>query len=219
MREVADGVVQLRSSPLSPNVHVAGDVVVDAGTRLGARRILGQLRGRAPRALVLTHVHPPPQGAAHALCTRLELELWCGRGEVATAESGQTARAQPDHWFNPVQQRLFAGPGHPVARALGEGDEVAGFTVLEVPGHAPGHIALWRESDRTLLLGDVLNHQNVWTGRTGLHEPPALFTPDPARNRESARRLAALRPRTALFSHGPPLRDPDALERFVETLA
>ena len=69
-----------------------------------------------------------------------------------------------------------------------------------------------------LVLGDVLNNQNVWTGRTGLQEPPALFTPDPELNRASARRLVALRPSVALFSHGPPVRDPDALEHFVTGL-
>ena len=105
-----------------------------------------------------------------------------------------------------------------MARALSEGDEVAGFTVLETPGHSPGHIAFWRESDRTLILGDVLNNMNVMTGIPGLHEPPDIFTPDPPRNRESARRLAELRPALACFGHGAPLRDPDKLARFVARL-
>ena len=34
-------------------------------------------------------------------------------------------------------------------------------------------------------------------------------------NREAMRRLAALRPALALFGHGPPLRDPDVLERVA----
>ena len=48
---------------------------------------------------------------------------------------------------------------------------------------------------------------NVLTGVPGLHEPPAIFTPDPARNRDSARRLAALKPSLACFGHGAPLRN------------
>jgi glyoxylase-like metal-dependent hydrolase (beta-lactamase superfamily II) len=54
------------------------------------------------------------------------------------------------------QLRYWAGPAHSVDRVLREGDEVGGFTVIEPPGHAPGHISFWRESDRTLVLGDVL---------------------------------------------------------------
>jgi glyoxylase-like metal-dependent hydrolase (beta-lactamase superfamily II) len=105
-----------------------------------------------------------------------------------------------------------------VDRPLREGDEVAGFTVLDVPGHSAGHVAFWRESDRVLVLGDVLNNMDVMTGRRGLHEPKVFFTPDPARNRESIHRLAALEPRLACFGHGPPLRDPRALQDFAAKL-
>ena len=44
--------------------------------------------------------------------------------------------------------------------------------MLEAPGHSRGHVAYWRESDRVLILGDVLNGMNVSTGIRGLHEPP-----------------------------------------------
>jgi hydroxyacylglutathione hydrolase len=108
--------------------------------------------------------------------------------------------------------------GHPVARRLKEGDEVAGFTVLETPGHSPGHVAFWRETDRTLICGDVLFNLSLLTFRAGLREPPGALTPDPALNRRSARRLAELRPELVLFGHGPPLRDGEHLARFVESL-
>jgi glyoxylase-like metal-dependent hydrolase (beta-lactamase superfamily II) len=127
---------------------------------------------------------------------------------------------QPQSLQNRINYRLYAGPGHPVERRLREGDEVAGFRVLDVPGHSVGHIALWRESDGVLILGDVLNNMNVRTGLpTGLHAPPDLYTPDPARNRESARRLAALEPSLTLFGHGPPERDTRKLVDFVSGLA
>lgn len=110
------------------------------------------------------------------------------------------------------------GPPHPVSRVLREGDEVAGFTVLDSPGHTRGHISFWRESDRVLILGDVLNNMNLMTGIPGLHQPPELFTIDPERNRASIRRLAALRPALVCFGHGAPLRDPDKLADFAAQL-
>ena len=115
--------------------------------------------------------------------------------------------------------RFWVGPPHPVARALQEGDEVGGFTVLETPGHSAGHVSYWRESDRVLIVGDVLGNMNFITGIPGLNTPPDLFTPDPARNRESARRLAALEPALACFGHGDPLRNPRKLADFVARLA
>jgi len=48
-----------------------------------------------------------------------------------------------------------------------------------------------------------------------LGAPPRLLTVDPVRNRESMRRLAALRPALVLFGHGPPLRDPGRLARVA----
>ena len=90
--------------------------------------------------------------------------------------------------------------------------------MLETPGHSDGHVAFWRESDRTLVLGDVLFNMNVLTTVPGLHEPPRILTRDPRRNRDSARRLAALEPELALFGHGPPLRDPAALQAFTDAL-
>jgi hydroxyacylglutathione hydrolase len=100
-----------------------------------------------------------------------------------------------------------------VTQRLREGDEVAGFLVLETPGHTPGHVAFWRESDRTLIAGDVF-----FNGPAGAAAPPAAFNDDTARNHESMPRLAALEPRVVVFGHGPPLRDPRKLRDLVDRL-
>lgn len=217
MKQLAEGVYQLRGwPPNSINVYLAGDVLIDAATRQAEKRILRQIAGRPISAHALTHAHPDHQGSSHAICERLGIPLWCGQGDVPAMETpGGIANSQAPGWVNKLQQRFWTGPPHPVARALVEGDVLAGFTVLESPGHSRGHLAYWRESDRVLILGDVLNGMNVMTGIPGLHEPPAVFTPDPARNRQSARRLAELRPQLTCFGHGPPLRDPGKLAEFI----
>ncbi|HEX8205897.1 MAG TPA: MBL fold metallo-hydrolase [Solirubrobacteraceae bacterium] len=206
--------------PNAVNVYVLGDVLIDAGTRFATRRIRRQTASLPLSAHALTHAHPDHQGASHAICTERGIPLWCGEGDVHAMETpGGIASSQPMGLVNRLQERFWTGPPHPVARALREGDEVAGFEVLEVPGHSAGHVAFWRESDRVLVAGDVLNNMDVRTGRPGLREPLPVFTPDPARNRESIRRLAALRPSLTVFGHGAPLRGGDKLERFVENLA
>jgi hydroxyacylglutathione hydrolase len=221
MKQLAEDLYLLRGFPPNAiNVYLAGDVLIDAATRQGERRIMRQIRGRTVSAHALTHAHPDHQGSSHAICERLEIPLWCGRGDVPAMETpGAISNSQAPSWLNRFQARFWTGPPHPVARALQEGNEVAGFTVLEVPGHSRGHVAYWRAADRVLILGDVLNGMNLMTGRRGLQEPPAIFTPDPARNRQSARRLAALEPELVCFGHGPPLRDPRALSDFIAGLA
>jgi glyoxylase-like metal-dependent hydrolase (beta-lactamase superfamily II) len=220
MQQLAEDVYQLKGWPRNAiNVYVIGDVLIDAATRQGEQRIMRQIAGREINAHALTHAHPDHQGASHAICEKLGIPLWCGQGDVPAMETpGAIKSSQAPGWLNALQQRFWTGPPHPVARALGEGDEVAGFTVLETPGHSVGHVTYWRESDRTMILGDVLNGMNVMTGIRGLHEPPKIFTPDPPRNRQSARRLAELRPALACFGHGPPLRDPGKFAEFVARL-
>jgi hydroxyacylglutathione hydrolase len=217
VKRLADDLYLLRGFPPDAiNVYLMGDVLVDAATRHARRRILRQLATREVRAHTLTHAHPDHQGATRAICERLDIPLWCGRDDADAMEGGYFEQGRAP--INRLIEWAWAGPPHPVARRLEEGDEVAGFTVLHVPGHAPGHVAYWREADRTLVLGDVLNNMDVRTGIRGLREPRRVFTPDPARNRDSARRLAQLEPRLVCFGHGPPLRDTRAFVDFVAGL-
>jgi hydroxyacylglutathione hydrolase len=222
MKELALDVQMLSGRPANAiNVYVLADVLIDAATRRAEKRITRQIDGCRLSAHALTHAHPDHQGSSHAICQRLGIPLWCGQGDVPAMETAggiASANAKVPGWLNRVQERFMTGPPHPVSRALTEGEQVGGFTVLETPGHSRGHLSYWRESDRVLIVGDVLTNVDVRTGRPGLHEPPALFTPDPARNRQSARRLAQLRPELACFGHGPPLRDPDRFVEFVERL-
>ena len=219
MKQLAEGLWSIPGFPPNAiNCWLMGDVLVDAATRRSGRRILRALRGREVRAHALTHCHPDHQGATKQVCETLDIPLWVGERDVHPMETGEMESGNPDALANKVIARLFQGPPHPVDRALREGDAVAGFQVLEVPGHSPGHLAYWREADRTLLLGDVLNNMDVATGIPGLREPKRAFTPDPARNRESARRLAELEPALVCFGHGAPLRDTRKFVEFVRAL-
>lgn len=219
MEEIADGLHLLSGRPsYGFNVYVMGGVLVDAATRLARRRILRQLKGVEVHAHALTHAHADHQGSSHAVCEALGIPLWASAAEAGAVEAGDLRSTVPLNVVTRLQLRRWAGPGHPVERRLAEGDEVGGFTALETPGHSPGHLAYWRESDRALVAGDVMFGIHPVTSRPGLHEPPAMFTPDPARNRESIRRLAALEPSVVCFGHGPPWRDTAALARFAESL-
>jgi hydroxyacylglutathione hydrolase len=191
-------------------------VLIDAGTVRAHKRILRQVAGRTVRAHALTHAHPDHYGSSHVVCETLGIPLWCGEGDAHVVQGARPPIGQSR--AAPLLDRQPLPAPHRVDRRLVEGDEVAGFTVLEVPGHSPGHVAYWRESDRTLICGDVLFNVRGPLLRPGLREPFAPVTPDPARNRESARRLAQLRPEVVLFGHGPALRDTERFVRFIESL-
>ncbi|WP_086823012.1 MBL fold metallo-hydrolase [Allokutzneria sp. NRRL B-24872] len=209
MRQLAPGVRLLDGRPRHlMNVYLVEDVLVDSGTPRAAGRIIRQVRGNPLSAHVVTHAHPDHFGSSRAVCEEFGVPLWAGAKDVEAIETATPAVAR-----GRIGAALSKTPMPPpcrVTRQLGEGDEVAGFTVLEVPGHSPGHIALWRESDGVLLCGDV------FFSLPRISAPPNFLTWDPELNRASMRRLAQLRPQLVLFGHGKPLRgEPDRLARLV----
>jgi glyoxylase-like metal-dependent hydrolase (beta-lactamase superfamily II) len=220
MTELAPGVHLLTGFPkYGINWFLVGDVLIDAGGKPDRRRILKQLSGHKVTAHALTHAHPDHQGSSHAVCTELGIPFLVPERDVAAAEDpDQIAARQPDNWLPKLMQAMFAGPGHKVDQVLHEGDEVAGFTVLDTPGHSAGHVSYWRESDRVLIAGDVVNTMHPFTMKRGLREPFDVFTPDPAENRRSIKRIADLQPALLLVGHGPPVRDPQQLTDLAARL-
>jgi glyoxylase-like metal-dependent hydrolase (beta-lactamase superfamily II) len=220
MTELAPGVHLLTGFPkYGINWFLVGDVLIDAGGKPDRRRILKQLSGRKVTAHALTHAHPDHQGSSHAVCTELGIPFLVPERDVAAAEDpDQIAARQPDNWLPKLMQAMFAGPGHKVDQVLHEGDVVAGFTVLDTPGHSAGHVSYWRESDRVLIAGDVVNTMHPFTMKRGLREPFEVFTPDPAENRRSIKRIADLEPSLLLVGHGPPVRDPQKLKDLAASL-
>jgi glyoxylase-like metal-dependent hydrolase (beta-lactamase superfamily II) len=221
MKQLADGLWHLNTIalPNAINAFLIGDVLVDAGGRRSGRRILKQLDGHKVNAHAITHAHPDHQGASDEICTKLGVPYWVPAGDADAAEDPSLIRKrQPDHPVAKFYDTIFTGPGRKVDRVLGEGDDVAGFKVIEAPGHSAGHVVFWRESDGVLVIGDVLNGMDVWTSIPGLHEPKPYLTPDPAENRRSAKKLGQLEPKLVVFGHGPPLRNTKKFVDFVAAL-
>ena len=202
------------------NIYLAEDVLIDAGRRWDRRRVFAELEGRADLAmLALTHVHPDHQGVAKAVCEAFGVPLACHAGDVDAMEGRRPVQeAHPDHPVNRVFDRLWSGPPYKVDRVLEDGEEVAGFRVVHAPGHARGEVIFFRDSDRVAICGDVIRNMSYATGLPGIREPPEIFTYDPAENRRSIRKLAALEPTLILPGHGPPVTDIAAFEKFVAAL-
>ena len=218
MKYLAPGVWRLKELPAPTiNVYLAEDVLIDAGRRWDKRRIFAELEGREISMVALTHVHPDHQGCAKAVCEARGVPLACHADDVDAMEGRRPVAASP----KPVAQvfgKLWTGPPHKVDRVLQEGDEVAGFRVVHAPGHSPGEVIFFRDSDRVAICGDVIRNITYVTLRTKLAEPPEDLTPDPAENRRSIRKLAELNPTLILPGHGPAVSDIAAFERFVSSL-
>lgn len=183
--------------------------VFDAGVRSMSRAVVSAgLRMGGVRRVVLGHAHEDHRGTAPALA-ELGAAVLCHEADRADAE-GDGGR----HYFdmaklNPVGRLLMprllsswdAGPV-PIAGTVAEGDEIAGFRVVHLPGHAPGLIGLFRESDRLALVSDCFYTLDPQTGRKGPPRMPhAAFNLDTEQARASIRKLAALEPAAAWPGH------------------
>jgi hydroxyacylglutathione hydrolase len=210
VKEIAQDLFLLRGFPPAGfNVYVirSGNrwVLVDTSTRHARRRILRQLPGEL-EAIFITHAHRDHAGSMYAVATSTGAPVWGSEIDADALEGKGPEPANEEHRDH-IVNRLFAGwwkDHHPVARRLNDGETVAGFNVISFPGHTPGQIGLWRESDRTAICADTMRSMNLVTGLPQLGEMPVIFTTDRAEARRSIRKLAALEPRVVCFGHGRP---------------
>lgn len=234
LEKVADGVWLLRGDFRGAmNIYFLedGDGVVqfDAGTkgmRRKARAAAAQLGG--VKRVVLGHAHADHRGTA----PYMEAPVLCHAAEVADAEGDAAIAPYFDlsrlpvawvRWIYPLLLRRWDGGAVKIADTVAEGDEVAGFRVIHFPGHAPGLIGLWRESDRVALVSDVV--YLVDSGRLKPLPEGEASVPHPAwawdhgQAKESVRRLAALDPKVLGTGHEHPLHGESlrgTLERAAE---
>jgi hydroxyacylglutathione hydrolase len=170
--------------------------VASAGAKLGGIR-----------RLVLGHGHTDHRGVAPAL----GVPVLCHPDEVQDAEGSGGFRYWPPGLaglpapMRPLHKLLhrYAWDGGPVkiADTLEEGEEVAGFRVVHLPGHAPGLIALWRESDRLALSSDCFYTLDLLGRDCAAHLPYSVYNFDTEQARASIRKLAALEPAAAWPGH------------------
>jgi steroid delta-isomerase-like uncharacterized protein len=213
---IADGVWLVRGGiPKTMNVYLIEDgdgvTVFDAGIADMAGPVAAAAaRLGGIRRVVLGHADADHRGAAPGL----NAPVYCHPADRQAAESPQHYR---DYWDRSkldvhgrsVLWRLIAGwDGGPVeiAGTVTEGDDVAGFEVVHLPGHAPGLIALFRASDRLALVSDTIYTVDPQTGRhQRAHVPHAAFTQDTEQARAAIHKLAALNPETVWPGHADPV--------------
>ncbi len=214
LQMIAHHVWQLRGQPPNQvNTYLIKDVLIDASTRKAAPDILKQLASVPLSLVALTHCHPDHQGSARQICESRGVPLACPEADVAVMEGRSPMLPRnPVTW---LVERVGGGPAYPVQRILRDGDEIAGFRVIHMPGHTSGHVIYFRESDRVAIIGDVLRNINPLTGKPSLGEMPGFLTVDREEARRSIRKLAQLHPALICFGHGPVLRDMELFERYI----
>lgn len=203
----------------------AGWILVDAGLAHGAAEILRVAAERfgvesRPAAIVLTHGHFDHVGALEALLGVWDVPVYAHVAELPFL-TGRANFPPPDPT---VSGRILARitPEDPEGginlrdrvRSLPANGRVPGapsWRWIHTPGHSPGHVSLFRASDRLLLAGDAI----ATTGQASIYAtvvqprelsgPPAYFTIDWDKAERSAAVLASLKPSIVAAGHGEPI--------------
>ncbi|MBE7198082.1 MAG: MBL fold metallo-hydrolase [Parafilimonas terrae] len=221
-----------------PGVGDRGWVLVDTGVMgsKGAITAAAEARfgaGARPAAIVQTHGHFDHVGVLEDLAAEWDVPVYAhalerpyldGSAAYPTPDpsvgGGLLARIAPLYPTRPVDVsgRLLDLPWD------GSIPPLPGWRWIHTPGHAPGHISLWREADRTLIAGDAFvtvaqeSAYAVAVQEPELHGPPMYLTIEWDAARTSVRELAALEPERVITGHGRPLQGPE-MRRALHALA
>jgi glyoxylase-like metal-dependent hydrolase (beta-lactamase superfamily II) len=243
IEEVTTDLARLRIAFV--NVYFAGRpgesadwVLIDAGLALGAAQILSVAADRfgddaRPRAIVLTHGHFDHVGALGPLLAvwdvpvyahTLELPFLTGRADYPppdpTVGRGLMSRLSPLF----PERGIDLGDRVQALPSSGAVPGMPGWRWIHTPGHSPGHVSLFRTSDRVVIAGDAVTTTRqesafaVALQREELSGPPSYFTIDWTKARRSVQALASLQPTLVASGHGTPMggqvaRDLTALAR------
>lgn len=242
-REIAAELAHLRVS--IANVYFAGNreswALIDAGVpgheasiieAAGAR--FGQ--GSRPEAILLTHGHFDHAGSAVALARHWNVPVYAHPLEFPYL-TGKSAYPRKDPTVGGAMaflSRFFPSRTANIEEVLrdlpsnGSVPGLEGWMAIFTPGHAPGHVAFWRERDATLVAGDAVATADLdsWLGiammKPAISRPPSPFTYDWGAARASVKTLAALNPFVVAAGHGEPISGPrvaNELSRFAREFA
>lgn len=217
--------VQIVNFCLVGNPETNDFVLVDAGMPKSADEIISVTEERfgansRPKAIVLTHGHFDHVGGLIELIEHWkvpvyahELELPFLTGKMSypepdpTVEGGMVAKMSR---FFPNEPIFLGNNIHPLP-SDGTVPHMPDFKWIHTPGHAPGHISLFREKDRALIAGDAFVTvkqeylYKVFTQEQEISGPPRYLTTDWDAAKESVMKLEALKPTVAITGHGVPM--------------
>jgi glyoxylase-like metal-dependent hydrolase (beta-lactamase superfamily II) len=218
----------------------AGDrqwVLVDTGV-MGTKHLITsaakeRFGSSRPAAIILTHAHFDHVNALDEFSEEWDAPVYVHQLEFPYLD-GSASYPPPDPSvggglmarMSPLFPRgpFNAGPRLRALPADGTVPHMPGWRWIATPGHSPGHVSFWRESDRALVAGDAFvttAQESVYaalTQETEIHGPPMYYTTDWDAARQSVQTLAQLQPELAVTGHGRPLRGPQ-LRSGVDKLA
>lgn len=183
-----------------------------------------------PAGILLTHGHFDHIGGLAKLAREWDVPVYAHALEMPYL-TGRSSYPPPDPTVGGGAMAALAGlyPKKPIdlGNVLlpfpidGSIPGLEEWKVIHTPGHTPGHVSFFRESDKTLIAGDafVTVKQESFTAvlkqTKEVHGPPAYFTSDWLAAEHSVGELALLQPEVAACGHGKPMVGKELQEQLA----
>jgi glyoxylase-like metal-dependent hydrolase (beta-lactamase superfamily II) len=208
-----------RIDNVSGNVYLIDDILIDTGLPRSEKKIRAYLRkmGKTPSMIVITHSHLDHVGSLRALKETIRAEVIVHELEkdaLAGKEPLPSPKSLVGFFFRVVSLFYRYCPAPP-DRVVREGDTIGNFTVIHIPGHTPGSIALYDAERKIMVVGDTVRYI-----RGKIQGAPSFFTINKDQARRSIEKIASYDFDLLLSGHGEPLRR-NAAERvrvFAQSL-
>ncbi|NIM93484.1 MAG: MBL fold metallo-hydrolase [Anaerolineales bacterium] len=184
-----------------------GFVLIDSGPPEFAGEIVDAIskatNGRGPSIVLLTHAHYNHAGSLTAIRMAWNPPIAAHRAEIPFVkgdyEYSRIRSTSPMFWLGSLL--MVATPWSiPNVQEIDQGQKIMGLTVLNLPGHTPGHLGFVHAKDRACICGDAA--MNVGGRISG---PFALTTPDKESAKQSLSRMTERNFKHLLPSHGTPI--------------
>jgi glyoxylase-like metal-dependent hydrolase (beta-lactamase superfamily II) len=193
--------------------------VIDTGTSGNAQKTAAYIQklGFQPtdvKTIILTHFHIVHMGSAKELKDLTHAKI-AVHMEDADYVSGKKPMPKPKNILFRAAASFIKPAFAEVDVTLKDGDKIEGLTVFHVPGHTPGSIALLDEEKKVLFAGDTIRYDGKKVSGA-----PEQLSIDPAKIKESIRKIAALNFDILLPGHGETLKPnaSDEVKKFAESL-
>jgi glyoxylase-like metal-dependent hydrolase (beta-lactamase superfamily II) len=196
-------------------------VLIDTGMRGSSKKIEKYLNGLEKnlsdiKYIIITHADPDHIGGAMEMRMLTGAKVVIHAGEMPALAGDSSSRLRNKSRIVKILSVILSGLiRFPLVRpdiVLEENTEIAGFKIVNTPGHSDGSISIYQPG-KVIFVGDALTSD----AKGNLRQPMKALAADMVQAKETVKMITELEFDTLLVGHGAPVKG-DAVNKVKKLL-